>query len=116
MAGFEIVANILNGDIVLLKTNGMLQANEFEKLDDQLHAIFNKGYFKLIVDLTTLEYISSAGAGILFDAMAVARERGGKIVFVNPSGVVRTVLDILGEAQDITITPDVATATNLLRT
>lgn len=110
MNEFSIDAKMLNNEIVLLKVTGFLDAHTFEKMDDQVNTLFDRGYSKIVVDLAQVEYISSAGAGVFIGALSRARENNGNIILVNPTQGVKEVFDLLGLSAIFTIVGNVEMA------
>ncbi len=110
MPELSIDINEMDGGQSLVKLGGFLDAHTFEQLDESIQDIFDSGVSKIIVDLAGVEYISSAGAGVFIGSLALAQEKGGNIVLVNPTENVKEVFDLLGLSQIFTITASVAEA------
>lgn len=96
--------------VILLKLGGYLDAHTFERLDQQIAKLFAANNHKLVVDLSQVDYISSAGAGVFIAALNDAHDRKGNVVLLNPTGNVRDVLDMLGFNQIFKICSDKAEA------
>ncbi|HOX06043.1 MAG TPA: STAS domain-containing protein [Planctomycetota bacterium] len=105
MSEFKISRENANG-IALLRVEGFLDAHTFEQLEETIRGIFESGCFKLVVDLGGVDYISSAGAGVLIGARSESQENGGDIVLLNPTEGVREVFDLLGLTQIFKIVND----------
>jgi len=99
MAGFRIQKEKLQGGVVLVGVKGFLDAHTFEQLEREFNDIFDAGSFRLIVDLSGLDYISSAGAGVFIEAIGTAQENEGNIVLIRPGPNVKEVFDLLGLSQ-----------------
>jgi anti-sigma B factor antagonist len=95
---------------VVLEPSGHLDAHTFEQLEGQITDLFASGRYKLIVDLSRVHYISSAGAGVFIGSLSEAQENDGNIILVNPTPNVEQVFDLLGLAQVFTIRGSVAEA------
>lgn len=83
-------------DIAVIKVGGFIDAHtapEFEKVFNDL--IKNKN-FKFVVNFSDLNYISSAGLGVLMGQIEYIRENGGDIKLTNLSKKVFKVFDLLG--------------------
>jgi len=102
MAGFRIQKEKLNGGVVAVGVKGFLDAHTFEQLEREFHDLFDAGSYRLIVDLSGLDYISSAGAGVFIEAIGTAQENEGNIVLVRPGPNVKEVFDLLGLSQIFT--------------
>lgn len=96
--------------VAILTLEGFLDAHTFEQLDETIQELFDRNVVRLVADLSGVEYISSAGAGVFIGSLASAQEANGNIVLVNPTPNVREVFDLLGLSQIFTITDDVDSA------
>lgn len=56
-----------------------------------------------VIDLTNLDYISSAGLRVLVSTEKTANQRGGKLVLRHPNDEVSEVFDMTGLADVFTI-------------
>ena len=90
---------ILDTGVVIVHLKGYLDAHTFERLDDAISGLFEKGNYKIVVNLSDVEYISSAGAGVFIGALSEAHEHNGDIVLMHPTTNVREVFDLLGLTQ-----------------
>jgi anti-sigma B factor antagonist len=68
--------------------SGRLDASQVE----QARAVLDGLSGTVIVDLTNLNYISSAGLGLLIAAFNRLRNNGGELRLANPNELVRNVL------------------------
>ncbi len=95
MSGFE-VSNENYGQISVLHIAGFLDAHTVPKFEDSLQKLINEKRFNIIVNLKTLDYISSAGLGVFMGFIEDIREKGGDIKLSNLSDKVYKVFDLLG--------------------
>jgi len=95
---FEI-ESIPEKNVVVLGLKGALDAHTFEQFTTAVHELFDQGYYRLIMDLSGIEYISSAGVGVFFSSLSEARENDGMVVLMNISPSVRDVFNLLGLSQ-----------------
>lgn len=102
MPAFQILKEKLPEGVVLLTVRGFLDAHTYEELEKTVNEIFEAGTFKLAVDLSGLDYISSAGAGVFIGAIGTAQENDGNIILMRPSPNVKEVFDLLGLSQIFT--------------
>jgi len=103
---FAISHETIDSDIDLLRVSGFLDAHTFEKVEGAIGALFSQGRHRLIVDLTDLDYISSAGAGVLLAVSSESAENGGGLVLLGPQERVMEVLDLLGVTGMLTVAND----------
>lgn len=88
----------------VLTVSGRLTAAEAPMLRDQLNQLFDQGRFRILLDFTNLEYISSPALRVLIEARRRAREqkladRGdhrGDVRIINPPSRIREVFDLTG--------------------
>ena len=102
MPAFQIVKEKLADTVTILSVKGFLDAHTFEELEKTINELFEEGNYKLVVDLSGLDYISSAGAGVFIGAIGTAQENEGNIILMKPSPNVKEVFDLLGLSQIFT--------------
>jgi anti-sigma B factor antagonist len=104
MAQFE--AKVTDEDGVLRVTlAGECDLAVSEQLSDALLAAVRRAPL-VIVDLAGLAFLDSSGVHSLVSAHHVARERGSRLVVVNPVGAVATVLDLTGVGALLSMDPN----------
>ena len=86
----------VEGGVPVLDVAGVLDAHNYEQLEQTFDSYFDRGVFTLIVEIPKLEYISSAGAGVLIGAAGKAQANDGNIVVVAPRENVQEIFDLLG--------------------
>ncbi len=87
----------------ILSVSGRLTAAEVPALRGQLNQLFDQGRFRILLDFSDLEYISSPALRVLIEARRRAREqklsdRGdrGDVRIINPPPRIREVFDLTG--------------------
>lgn len=98
MSAFKIEVED-SGEISLVKVEGYLDAKTFEQMEEALSKLFEAEHYKIIIDLSLVEYISSAGAGVFIGAIGTAQENNGNILLLSPTDNVKEVFDLLGLSQ-----------------
>jgi anti-sigma B factor antagonist len=98
----------------VLSLAGPLDAHTFDRLEALFNELFEKGSFKLIVDMSGVDYVSSAGVGAFFNALSVARENNGNMVFLNLAPNVRELFNSLGLESIFTVADGRAAALRAL--
>lgn len=96
MSDFSINVEQLDGGISRVDVNGYLDAHTFDEFESSLIDLFDEGEYKIIVDMSGVPYISSAGAGVFIWAHQQAQNNAGDIVILKPSPNVAEVLELLG--------------------
>jgi len=99
MPDFNIKTERLNPQVAFIEVKGFLDAHTFEALEEEINGLFAEGIYRLIVDLSGVDYISSAGAGVFIGAHTEAQENDGGIVLLNPTPNVMDIFDLLGLTQ-----------------
>jgi anti-sigma B factor antagonist len=114
MPDFAIETQKLRPDVTFISVRGFLDAHTYEELDRTIAECFDQGIHKLVVDLSRLDYISSAGAGVFIGNIGTAQDNDGNIVLVKPAQNVREIFDLLGLTQIFTFAQDTDSALRLL--
>jgi anti-sigma B factor antagonist len=105
-SGFKIEKESAEKGVVIVRLTGYLDAHTFERLEETIGELFGQAKYKIVVDLSQVEYISSAGAGVFIGALSEAHEHKGNIVLMNPTANVREVFDLLGLTQIFQVVDD----------
>jgi anti-anti-sigma factor len=74
---------------------GRLDTHSYENLDEALAPLFNRQLHSLVLDLASLDYISSAGIRSIFKARKDLGAHGGKVLLVKPQAQIQKVLDVV---------------------
>ena len=80
----DIATNIHNVDIVVVELSGRLDAFESADVRTLLTGEIDAGRCRLVIDLSAVEFVDSAGLAALVQAMKRSRERGGDVRLVKP--------------------------------
>jgi anti-sigma B factor antagonist len=96
MPPFQILREKLLDGAALLVVRGFLDAHTFEELDRAIRELFEQNIYRIAVDLSGLDYISSAGAGVFIGAIDTAIRNDGNIILIRPSANVEEVFTLLG--------------------
>lgn len=86
--------------------NGEVDASNSVELDQAIQEILAEGTTKILVDGSTLEYISSAGLGVFMSYLEDFQDRGITFIIFGLNDKVQNVFHILGLDQLITIEKD----------
>ena len=98
------------GNVVVLRLRGRLDGNTAKDFEDKLVAAIEKGEHQVTLDLSDLDYISSAGLRVMLIGAKRIKATGGKFVLSSMHANVKEVFDISGFTGifDITSTLDEA--------
>ncbi len=83
------------GRICIVEVRGVLDAESADDLEKALTTIIEKGLWRVIVDLSGVNYISSAGWGIFTGQIKEVRSRGGDIKLAAMQPGVQEVFQLL---------------------
>ena len=110
MPEFQITTQKLQNGVMFITVSGFLDAHTFEEMERTINDLFERNVYRLVVDLSRLDYISSAGAGVFIGAIGTAQENDGNIILMRPSPNVKEVFDLLGLSQIFTFADDIDSA------
>jgi anti-sigma B factor antagonist len=82
-------------DVTVLKVGGYLDTTTASELESALNGLLKKGCSKIVVDLSGVTYISSAGWGIFIGEIKEIRNRGGDLKLAGMVGDVFEVFQLL---------------------
>ncbi|MBC8042223.1 MAG: STAS domain-containing protein [Rhizobacter sp.] len=80
----------------IIEVSGDLDAHTATQLEKTIQDLLDAHQFRLIVNFTKLNYISSAGLGVFMAFIDDVRTNGGDIKFSNMSEKIFNVFDLLG--------------------
>jgi anti-sigma B factor antagonist len=95
MADFNVSSRI-DGDVNLIDVKGYLDAHTAPDLENEFNKLIEKKQFKVVVNFSELNYISSAGLGVFMAYVETMREQSGDIKFSNLRDDVYSIFDLLG--------------------
>jgi anti-sigma B factor antagonist len=83
-------------DLTVLYIEGYLDAHTAHQFEEALRKIIEEGRYKIVVNFSRLNYISSAGLGVFMGVIEEVRSNGGDIKMCCLSDKVFRVFDLLG--------------------
>lgn len=97
-------------DITIYIVDGRIDSEGAIKLDEVLHAGLNNSKYKLVLEMSQVQYINSAALRTLADVITISKEHGGDLKLVALQPKVKRVLQIVGFDKFSSIHDTVATA------
>ena len=100
----------------LLTLGGRLDAASSPQFKQQIDALFDQGRYRLVLDMTNLEYIASPGLRVLIEARKRARDlkltdlEGGDVRIANLPPRIKEVFDLTGFTSLFEIFDDITEA------
>lgn len=104
MSDFEI-AQERQDDVEVLHLKGQLDAHSFPQLQDTLERIDAANPPRVVLDCSGLEYVSSAGLGVLKKMSREFRQREGDLRLSTLQPKIANVIDLLGFSAVIKVFP-----------
>lgn len=98
----------------VLKLRGEVDASNSVELDMAIQQLLAENVDKIMVDGSSLEYISSAGLGVFMSYLEDFQEKGVKFAIFGLNSRVKNVFHILGLDQLLTIEDDEKKALGML--
>ena len=95
MENFE-VDRIDRSEISILRLKGFLDAHTAPNFEQAIQELLEENRFKIIISMSDLNYISSAGLGVFMGFIEEIRDKSGDIKLSNMSDKVYKVFDLLG--------------------
>lgn len=92
-----IKANV-DDEVGFVIVNGFVDAHTYEELQDQITDLLdaNPDLTHLVLELSNVEYMSSAGIGVVVNFQGELSGRGGSLMLVSPQPAVKEVFDTFG--------------------
>ena len=83
------------GDVTVIKLAGSIDAATAPRLSEALKKQLDGGQYKLLCDMSGVDYISSAGVGTLLAALKDTKSNSDKLVLAGVQPTVKDVFDVL---------------------
>jgi anti-sigma B factor antagonist len=80
----------------LITVTGRIDSSNAPELEAALSAVTDGGRYNIVLDLSGIEYMSSAGLRAIVGAYRECRNHGGDVRIANPSDRMREVFDLAG--------------------
>ncbi len=100
----------------LIQISGRLDAMQAPALKQKIEELFTEGRYRIVLDLSALEYVASPGLRVLIEARKKARDwkitdlEGGDIRLAGLPSRIREVFDLTGFTSLFEIYPNVTEA------
>ncbi|TFH38029.1 MAG: anti-sigma factor antagonist [Chrysiogenales bacterium] len=85
-----------HGNVMLIRIGGSLDAETAPKFDGKISGEINKGVKKIVCNMEKLDYIASAGLGVLIGANDMLGKQGGEIRLSAMNEKIRKIFKLLG--------------------
>jgi len=113
----QIEEKRIEPDVTLVELVGRLAlGRESQRIESIVDELLRAGHLKVIFDMTGVDYIDSAGVGLIALCAGRVKENGGHLVVVAPEGRVLGLLKMTQVNMIVTVSPTVTDATTTLCT
>jgi anti-anti-sigma factor len=103
----------IDKESVLIDVGKLLDNNNAHEMSEAISGAQAAGKKYIILDISDLGFISSAGVGSILGAVGKSREMGGDIILCGVSEKILHILEVLDLCDYLTITSDEHTAVEL---
>jgi len=90
------ISHSTNSGAEVLTISGRVDAERAPEVEEAGRRILSKDYLKLILDMTGLQYLSSAGLCSLLNLVKLAKTRHCRLIVCGPNAAVRQILKLSG--------------------
>jgi anti-anti-sigma factor len=95
---------------IVVHIDGDIDAHTTKVLQQYVGELFKQGKYKLIIDVSKVGYMSSAGASLFIVIQNEVKENSGNLVLMNIQPEVKNVFDLLGLTPMFLIVENLRTA------
>jgi anti-sigma B factor antagonist len=112
MRGIDVTVDEVGSDqqISLVRVSGYIDTTTSHELEKKLNAILERRRYRIVVDLSGVDYVSSAGWGIFIGEIREIREQQGDLKLAGMSPDVYEVFELLEFQNILEAYADAATA------
>jgi anti-sigma B factor antagonist len=111
----DITKTIVNDNVIIIKPVRSLDNNNAHEMVDLITGLQEEGYKTIIIDMSELEFLSSAGVGSILGTIETSREAGGDIIICSVPESIFHILKILDLTDYLTISENQDKALGLAR-
>ncbi len=98
-----VIKEEIKGDVVILRMSGNLDAITSPSSECKIFEFINQGKNKVLIDLSGVQHLSSAGLRVFVSVTRKLRSMSGNLVLVAPSLFLMDILKISGCQQVLEI-------------
>jgi anti-anti-sigma factor len=86
----------LEGDTLVIKTNGYINNEGGEEIAEECYQNIDKGISTIVLDVEQTQVVNSIGISILLEILDKLENIDGRLVFANMSSAIEKTLTIMG--------------------
>jgi anti-sigma B factor antagonist len=95
MENLSIEEKILNGNCGVITLKGFIDSTNASQFSNAIDSLTQRRCFKLIVDFSAIEYVSSAGWGVLISKIRDIREQDGDLLLAGMIEGIRSIYKLM---------------------
>lgn len=99
----KFTVDTTQNDTRIVRTGTVLDNSNAEEFSSLLMELYSAGARNIIIEMATLEFLSSAGIGSIIGTVELFRERGGDIMMTQLSDKIMKILEVLDIANYLTL-------------
>ncbi len=100
-------------NVLIIFPEKVLDNNNAHEMSETISQAQSEGYKYIIMNLSALDFISSAGVGSILGSVGSSREMGGDIILCHASEKIRHIFEILDLCDFLTIVENEGAAMNV---
>ena len=102
----EVTTFAHENNIMVVEVKGEVDAYAAQDLEKRFMDLSSQGYHRIVVDISNMPFISSAGIRAILYAHREAVQSGGEVRLVGPTDHVRRTLEITGLFEILQVTDE----------
>lgn len=106
----EISKQPLGNDAIVINPGKVMDNSNANEMLEIICSAQAEGRNNIILDLSNLEFLSSAGVGSIIGSIETSREAGGDIILCGVSDKIRHILEVLDLEDYLSLKPSVQNA------
>lgn len=95
MDDLKVTSNQLNAQIAAIYAEGYIDTVTVPEIEKVVQSVVSKGIYKIIVDLSKIDYVSSAGWGVFVSELKDIRSNSGDLVLIGMTPEVYDVYELM---------------------
>ena len=103
-----------SGNAVIIQSVGRIDTNTSTEFEEKLVEILDRSETNVVVDLSEIDYVSSAGLRVFLMAAKKLKILSGNFILASMNDHIKEVFDISGFTPIFTITQDTASAVDAI--
>ena len=114
-SGEQTAATSARIELLIISIDGELDTNSAGQLENSLSEEWDRGMKLLILELSSMDYVSSVGLRVLLSHLKKLKTCQGRMVLTGLNEEVQEIFDMAGFSALFDIVPDLESARRLLR-